>query len=250
MLFDIQRFSLHDGPGIRTTVFFKGCPLRCIWCHNPEGFVMDKQPRKDGVWGYQAAVTDVLDKVMLDTAYYRQSGGGLTCSGGEPLMQADFLYVLLLGAKNLGLHTCLETSGFASRHTLMRILPVTDLFIYDIKETSDELHLKYTGQSNILVLENLDYLYSETTEIILRCPLIPGINDSHAHLAGLARLSMRYPQITTMEIMPYHNMGRRKWAELGLPYLPEKLENTGKEKIQEWRLTLERFGCRSVTINE
>jgi len=246
MLFDIQRFSLHDGPGIRTTVFFKGCPLRCIWCHNPEGFAMEPQPRKGGTWGYRAAVTDVLDKVMLDEAYYRESGGGMTCSGGEPLMQEDFLYALLSGAKDRGLHTCIETSGFAPRDTLARILPVTDLFIYDIKETSDELHLAHTGQSNILILENLDYLFSEGANIILRCPLIPGINDSPAHLAALANLSRRYSQITRMEIMPYHNMGRRKWAELGLSYLPEKLENTSKEKTQEWLSSLEQLGCIAV----
>jgi len=246
MLFDIQRFSLHDGPGIRTTVFFKGCPLRCIWCHNPEGFVMEIQPRKGGTWGYWATVKDVLDKVILDEAYYRHSGGGMTCSGGEPLMQEDFLYALLSDAKNRGLHTCIETSGFAPRHTLSRILPVTDLFIYDIKETSDELQLAHTGQSNILILENLNYLYSERAEIILRFPLIPGINDTHMHLAALAKLSAQYPRITKMEIMPYHNMGRRKWAELGLPYLLEKLENTSKEKTQEWLSTLERLGCMAV----
>lgn len=290
-IFDIQRFALHDGPGIRTTVFLKGCPLHCSWCHNPESWSRkpqlmyqgekcrnclkcvelcpDSAHRQSGgrhildlskcsgcgicvenciygalkLSGYEADADTVMKEVAADISYYESSGGGLTVSGGEPMLQPAFLKELLQKAKSMGIHTCLETSGYARWEVFEQILGDVDLFLFDIKHLNDELHKKYTGVSNRLILENLDRLYRKGTEIRLRCPMIPGVNDTGEHIRGIAGLKRKYPNLSGVEILPYHDMGKGKWEQVGKNYEWKKLENTGQEQKEKLYQRFLEEGC-------
>ena len=260
-VFDIQRFCVHDGPGIRTTVFFKGCPLHCIWCHNPESQKKQTEiayyPQKCICCGGCVAVCPagchslaethcfdrtncttcgkcvdactadalellgrnetaeaVLREVLRDQAFYQNSGGGLTVSGGEPLLQSEFLLALLKGAKTEELHTCIETCGFASKEVLREAAKYTDLFLFDIKETDDARHQELTGVPFTPISENLHYLSSLGASIILRCPLIPGINDREEHLAEIARLAAELA-VQEVNVMAYHRLGDGKYDAIG-----------------------------------
>lgn len=201
-IFNIQRFCLHDGPGIRTTVFFMYCPLHCAWCHNPECNKWD--------FGQDITTSEILGVVLKDKKYYDNSGGGITVSGGEPLAQFDSLLDLLISAKEKGLHTTIETCGFAETRHFSALLPYVDLFLYDYKETDGEKHKEFTGQDNELILQNLDFLYENGAEIQLRCPIIPGYNDSAEHFAAIDAMREKYPRMPEPEQLPYHNLGEGK----------------------------------------
>jgi len=296
IIFDIQRCSLFDGPGIRPTAFFKGCPLRCKWCHNPESqeFVREiyYNPEKctscmscaavcpknchvrdeNGHYfnrencircgactaacptgalqmkGYEINAAEVLDEVLKDRDYYESSGGGLTLSGGEPMAQFNFAKVLLMGAKSHGLHTCMETCGYAPQAHYQEILPLTDLFLFDYKATDPKLHRELTGASNDLIISSLAFLYSQKAGIVLRCPLIPGVNDSEEHLAGIAEISRRFPELRGIEIMAYHNLGTDKSLMLGRK--PEYQNKPGADDIQKekWLTMLKSMGCSKAVI--
>lgn len=257
-VFDIQRMSVHDGPGIRTTVFLKGCPLRCLWCHNPEsqsfdvsiGFnaencvgcgkcakVCEKHICANGIHafdrencvgcgkcveicpndamissGYETTVEDVMREVLKDKTFYKNSGGGVTFSGGEPLAQPAFLLDLLQAAKGAMLHTAVDTSGFGSDDTIRKIAPFTDLFLFDWKESDEEKHLAFTGVSNRKILENLQLLDSLSARVILRCPIVPSLNDTQEHLQGIADLAAQYSCIEKVNIMAYHTLGDGKYT--------------------------------------
>ena len=201
-IFEIKRFAVHDGDGIRTTVFFKGCPLRCAWCHNPEGLTFEVQDafyahkcigcgecKKEGfmpdnclgearvLYGKEVTVEELLPALLEDRDFYENSGGGVTLSGGECLMQADFCAELLKRLKENGIHTAVDTCGFVSKKVLNKLIPYTDVFLYDVKAYDEDVHIKCTGLSNRQILENLIYLDSIGKDIEIRIPYVPDYND-------------------------------------------------------------------------
>lgn len=260
-IFNIQRFSISDGPGIRTTVFFKGCPLNCAWCHNPESksiateifykpdmcvgcgscaricannchtfadslhtFNREKcdscgqcanvcYPNALEICGEEKTAEEVMEVVLRDKFFYEESGGGITLSGGEPLMQYDFTLSLLKLAKEQDLHTAIETSGFSSRD-LTILNQHTDLWLYDIKLFSEAEHRKYTGVSNKVIFKNLSLLDSIGANIILRCPIIPNVNMTDEHFNKLAELANNHSSITAIHLEPYHPLGLSKAQQL------------------------------------
>jgi pyruvate formate lyase activating enzyme len=282
IIFDIQKFALHDGPGIRTAVFIKGCPLRCAWCCNPESqkvqpqlsFEKDKctfckrcveacplaslRPGDDElsvdfagcsacgecledcathalrVYGYKATTDDILAEVLKDKDYYDNSGGGITLSGGEAMVQFEFALDLLKKAKENGLNTAIETSGYAATAKFEQIMPYVDLFLYDYKHTGNDLHRQYTGVDQDLILENLDFLYANNANILIRCPVIPGINDTDEHFKGITELSQKYPNLKGIEILGYHDYGMWKYECLGMKPYPITAKTVPAEKVKEW----------------
>lgn len=292
--FDIMRGSVHDGPGIRTTVFFKGCPLRCMWCHNPESWIAEPQlfyndekcvgclactkvcptgaQVSEGgrhslrfelciacgkcvdacdyealrIIGYKVDAAAVFEEVKRDMDFYKVSGGGVTLSGGEPLMQTEVVLELLSKCKAEGIHTCVETCGYSQRQNYRAIIPYTDLFLFDYKVTGDSAHKKYTGVDDGLILSNLGFLCENGADIILRCPAIPGINDTQEHFGTIAEISRRYPEILGVEILPYHNLGISKRYGLGLLPELEELKTVAREQEQEWRSILRGLGCQKL----
>lgn len=242
MIFNIQKFCTSDGPGIRTTVFLKGCPLSCVWCHNPESQSPHREllvyPHKcvgcgrcvgvtaetedftcyhsaKELCGKEASVDEVLDEVMKDKPFYETSGGGMTLSGGEPLYQAEFAEALLAEAKRKGLHTAVETAGLIKTDTLLRLAEHIDLFLFDYKETDPVRHKEYTGVDNRLILENLRALSKAGKSIVLRCPIIPGYNDRDEHYRGIAAMANELSTVTEINIEPYHSLGDGKYEAEG-----------------------------------
>lgn len=207
-VFDIQRFSIHDGPGIRTTVFLAGCPLRCAWCQNPESFRSDAAD----------AMTPeaIVAEVLKDRDYYALSGGGLTVSGGEPLLRAAPVRALLEEAKRHGLHTCVQTSGAVPEANRAAVLDLVDLFQFDLKHMSGERHRELTGATNERILRNAAFLVERGAPVQFRMPLLPGINDSDDDLRALSRFLVELG-VKTLELVPYHNLYLAKYATLGLP---------------------------------
>ncbi|MCG8485231.1 MAG: radical SAM protein, partial [Clostridia bacterium] len=179
---EIQRFSVHDGPGIRTLVFLKGCPLRCQWCSNPETQekecqTLTRQGKVETV-GKEVTVKTIIHEVLKDNIYYRRSGGGITLSGGEPLFQPDFAKALLQGCKDTGINTAIETTGFAGYEVIESMIPFLDLVMYDVKHISSEKHRLFTGRSNSLILSNLEKLAQTGVQIIVRVPVVPTFNST------------------------------------------------------------------------
>ncbi len=253
IVLDIQRFALHDGPGIRTTVFLKGCPLRCLWCHNPESWTFEPQEatNEDGsikIFGEEKSVADVLQEIVADKAYYERSGGGITISGGEPLAQYEFCKALLVASHEQGVHTCLDTCGHVPTSRLLDVLPYVDLFLFDFKVTDSGLHKELTAVDNDLILRNLESLYSLGAKIILRCPLIPGINDSDEHLAGIAALDKQYPNLVGIDIMAYHNMGNDKAIRLGQEVLLPGILTAEQHTKDAWLAKLRALGCTKAKL--
>ena len=204
-IFNIQRFSTSDGPGIRTVVFFMGCPLDCAWCHNPESKTGGEEEK---------TAEEIIDIVLRDMPFYEESGGGLTLSGGEPLMQFDFALSLLKLAKERGVHTAIETCGFTSRD-LSKLVPYTDLWLYDIKLFPAEEHVRHTGVTNKHIFENLYLLDCMGANIVLRCPIIPNINMTEEHFDSLGQLANSLKGVTAIHLEPYHPLGISKAQKLG-----------------------------------
>lgn len=267
---DIKRFAVHDGDGIRTTVFFKGCSLRCVWCHNPEGISFTPQIayyenkcigcgecaslcrhgghictdmahlyRRESCigcgecvsaclgdaltfYGKEVTVDELLPLLLEDRDFYDTSGGGVTLSGGECLMQAQFCGELLHRLKEEGIHTAVDTCGFVSRTALDSVIPRTDVFLYDIKAYDEDVHIHCTGHSNRLVLENLRYLDSLGVQIEIRIPYVPGYNDDQMDkIAGFVKT---LHNVRRVKVLPYHNYAGSKYAALGmLNTLPKNL---------------------------
>lgn len=288
---DVQRCSIQDGPGIRTTVFLKGCPLRCEWCHNPESQsfkrqlscssslctscgecvkVCDNQVHSivNGkhiidydkctfckkcvdtcpiyaltIVGNVMSAEQVFEVVKQDEIFYNQGGGGVTISGGEALSHPDFCVDLLSRCKDSNIHTCIETSGFANAKTLDKILPLTDLFLFDFKVATQQLAEKYVGGNLSTIQNNFKKIYDYNTPIILRCPIIPTVNDTTEHFNAICDLIDTYPNLQGVEMLPYHSLGISKGNNIG----KETTEFTSptSEQKAEW---LEHFHSKGYDM--
>jgi pyruvate formate lyase activating enzyme len=303
VLFDIQRLSLQDGPGIRTSLFFKGCPLRCSWCHNPESYTMGVQLQysdrlcagcgacaracRQGVHtfeetcgglvhrvgydkcigcgeclkvccydavkllGSRYTVTELHRLIEGDMPYFSRPDakghtGGITLTGGEPMMQFAFVKAFL--QEKGGLHVCMETCGFAPTEQYLQILPLVDLFLFDYKASDPERHRELCGQDNLLIMENLEFLYSHGAKIILRLPLIPGVNDRDDHLCAAADLLKSHPGIHHGEIMAYHRLGVNKTLQLGLEHMKVDLPNATQQQKEGWLKRFRELGAYNVIL--
>jgi pyruvate formate lyase activating enzyme len=234
IILDIKKYAIHDGPGIRTTIFLKGCPLDCWWCHNPEGkkFEIEQNLSKNNSFhshkllsfnpspskniGQKVTVKQVLKEVTKDRIFYEESNGGVTYSGGEPLAQPSFLLGLLVGSKKQGLHTVVDTSGFAAPEIIDRISKFIDLFLYDLKLATPKKHQKYVGESNELIINNLKRLSRKEKNIIIRIPVIPTINDTEEEIIALSEIIYNLPYHHQVDLLPYHSIAANKYQQLNL----------------------------------
>ncbi len=292
LIFDIRRYAIHDGPGIRTTVFFKGCPMRCWWCHNPEGqdselelvfrksrcvgcgICAERCQRKVilpvtqaisidrrncilcemcsnvcpsdalSIAGKRMKVEEVLEEIEKDESFYEESGGGVTFSGGEPLMQPYFLEALLTECKRRTIHTTLDTCGFADSGIIDRIRDKVDLFLYDIKIMNDRKHRKYTGVSNQQILRNLKTLAENGGRIVISFPIVPSINDDEKNVDETAKFISSLPNIQQVNLLPYHRAGIEKYKSLGKPYRLNRVQPPSDRRIKSVKNRIEALGIR------
>ncbi len=257
-IFDLKKYAIHDGPGIRSTVFFKGCPLACWWCHNPEArnpepepvdservrirkYVMD--PSREGTIGYEVEVGYILEEIEKDRVFYDQSGGGVTISGGEPLMQLDFLAALLEGCRDWGIRTAVDTSGYAPREAFELIIDNVDLFLYDIKLIDTAAHTEYTGMSNELILENCVWLVQQGSNLVPRIPLIPGVTDTKDNLSGIASFLSGLEGVDEVSLLPYNTIAEDKFERYQISNRLGRLERQSIEQLQEAGKLFEEIGC-------
>jgi len=223
-IFDIKHFAVHDGPGIRQTVFFKGCPLSCWWCHNPESqninlenFIQvnkldGKEFKKEITIGYKTTVDELFKTIIGDQIFFEESGGGVTFSGGEPLMQSEFLFEIIKLCKQNGIHTCVDTTGFASEKTIKEIAEVANCFLFDLKLIDNKQHQKYTGISVDQILKNLKWLDENKKKTILRFPVIPDITNTEKNISDIKSLIKSFKNINQIDLLPYHNISNGKYA--------------------------------------
>ena len=281
MIFDIQRFSVHDGPGIRTTIFLKGCNLRCLWCHNPESFISKPQLQlfihncigcgkcfevcsfkahqmlndkrifqRDKctgcgscarscfsqaltITGREISVYDVINEIKKDIPFYANTSGGVTFSGGEALLQRDFVLACLKECKMLDIHTVIDTAGNVSWETFKSVLPFTDLFLYDIKVLDDAKHLEFTGSGNKVIKSNLVKLADAGANIIVRIPVIPDINDTCSDMKEISDFLNGIKGIRIVELLEFHSLAEGKYTSLGLEYKMKGFEKMSLEKMRQ-----------------
>jgi len=292
IVFDIKKFSIHDGPGIRTTVFFKGCPLHCVWCHNPESqalqpeimflkerclycgacqevcasgaiawcgdlqFIQQEKCTLCGACveacyaearqmvGREMTAAQMMAEIERDIAFYDESGGGVTFSGGEPLAQPDFLLVLLQSCREKEIHTALDTCGFASWERLNSIREYVDLFLYDLKLMDDARHKKLTGVSNKVILQNLQALSQRGHNIVLRVPVIPGVNDDADNIRQIGEFVAALPHRHRVDILPYHHTAADKYERLHKNYKLGEVRPPSSERMRKIAQTLQKLDLR------
>lgn len=293
-VFNIQKFSVNDGPGIRTVVFLKGCMLDCVWCHNPESksaapqlmlysercigckecvdacvralhsFSDDGEHIIDRtkciscgtcekacvgalqICGTQMSVQEVITQVLKDKIFYKNSGGGMTLSGGEPFMQHKFALELLEAAKEHDIHTAIETCGYVSPEILRQAAKLTDLFLWDIKELDEKRHVEFTGVSNKLILSNLELLDELGAKVILRCPLIEGYNLRKEHLEGIGKLAQKLDCVIGVDVEPYHPLGRSKCEAMGTKYALSDMNFLDPSKAEDAISIISKFTDKPV----
>lgn len=288
-IFDIKRYAIHDGPGIRTTVFLKGCPLSCWWCHNPEslastlhgiyrkdrciacGECVDACPQGALRLTDQGVVTDpsrcrhcqtcadvcpaevrefigrtervdhLMEAIQKDIPFYDESGGGVTFSGGEPLLQAAFLLALLDRCGRIGIHRAVDTTGYADTDILLAVAAYTDLFLFDLKLMDPVKHRKYTGVSNQIILRNLERLAGQDANVTIRIPLLPGINDDDENLDRTGSFLSTLPGVRNVDILPYHNSSQNKYRKLGSVYRAASVKAPTTQQLANVAARLEAF---------
>ena len=261
---DIQKFSLHDGPGIRTTVFFKGCNMHCPWCHNPEtiscvpqqafyrekcigcGHCSDCPAGARVTVGTQRSAQSVFEEVFSDEAYYRRSGGGITLSGGEPLMQPEFALEILKLCRENGIRTAMETNLSLPFDRIAVLVPYMDTVYYDIKLMDDDAHRLYTGISNRTILENAGKLDETGISAVVRTPLIPGITDSRENIGQIAEFASRFRNIQYYELLNFNVLAPSKYELIGEEYKLGKPERVPDRKVRELKALAEEKGIRVV----
>ena len=243
---NIQHFSVGDGPGIRTIVFFKGCLMRCAWCCNPESQSCEieemSEKGKIKTVGYDVTVDDIMPELLSDVTYYRRSGGGITLSGGEFLLQVDFAEALLSRCKSEGLHAAVESTANLPFDVIQRVLPYIDLFLLDIKHTDSEKHREYTGHKNERIMENARLIAESGTELIVRTPVIPGFNDTDKEIREIARFAKGLPGVKEHHLLPYHRLGSDKYSGLGRSYAMQGVEPPEKARMEYLRSVSEETG--------
>ncbi len=290
LIFDIKRYATHDGPGIRTTIFFKGCPFSCGWCHNPESLAMAPQKlynkdrciccgecvricssgalrlTPDGVVtdnpqckhcgscagicpaearqlaGIRENVENLLKIIEKDVLFYDESGGGATFSGGEPLLQPDFLLELLKACGKREIHRAIDTTGYADEDVIMAVAQEAELFLFDLKLMDPDKHEKYTGVSNRKILSNLDLLARQGASITIRIPLLPGINDDDENIQRTGTYISMLPGVQKVDILPYHQAARIKYLKLGVKYPAIKILPPSREQLSTVVRRLESYG--------
>ncbi len=294
VIFDLKKYSIHDGPGIRTTVFLKGCPLNCFWCHNPEGqsfgpelMVRSSRCLKEcsaclsvcepgalaktgdlpildlgkchicgrcaeicptqalAVVGRRVRPAEIVAEIEKDRIFYEQSGGGVTFSGGEPLAQPDFLAELLAECRRSGFHTVLDTCGYVPPETIKKIIGLVDLFLFDLKVMDEFRHREFTGQSNRLILENLRLLAQKNQKILIRLPIIPGVNDDDENTGRTVAFLHSLKTIDRISLLPYHKLGKEKYRSLQRENRGAGLESPSSETIRKIRRSLEEQGFKT-----
>lgn len=236
-IFDIQRFSVHDGPGIRTIIFLKGCMFRCKWCCNPEGqnFEIEKlvSDGKEKIVGRDITAGEIVDIIARDESYYRRSGGGVTLSGGEALLQPEFAKAIFALCKMRGINTSIESTGSVSFDKISDVLPYIDYFLMDIKHINTEKHKAFCGQSNEKVLENAVKISKEVKSYSVRVPVIPTFNDTPEEIADIAKFAAGLPKVDKLHLLPYHRLGQDKYAGLSRDYELSELIPPDNQKMAE-----------------
>lgn len=295
LIFDIKRYAINDGPGIRITFFFKGCPLNCIWCHNPESITKEVQKlytkskcigaqkctevcpnnalilTKDGIItdyskcnlcglcaeacptkaiemsGRKITADEVIKKIENERLFFEESEGGVTFSGGEPLMHSDFLLPILQELGERKIHRVVDTCGFANRNIVEKIAAETDLFLFDLKLIDSDKHLKFTGQRNEVILENLQWLSKNGSEIIIRIPLIKGVNANTECISKMAEfISLLDGNKKTVNLLIYHDIAKMKYEKLGNSYDPENLSSPTEKETEEFINIFRKFGLKAT----
>ena len=210
-IFKVQKYAIHDGPGIRTTLFFQGCPLSCRWCHNPESQAIPPKMEPEEI---ETVAAGLMAEIEKDLIFYTESGGGVTFSGGEPLSQPELLFALLDLCREKEIHTCLDTSGYGDEKILLRAAKSADLILYDLKLMDEALHIRHTGRGNRLVLNNLKQVSKNKIPLRLRFPLIPGMTDTPENINGIVDFITQSTRYRDIHILPFHKAGEAKYAVL------------------------------------
>jgi len=259
LIFSVKRYSVHDGPGIRVTFFMKGCPLACLWCHNPEGIspfpetirrtnrVGDREFAKNEDVGQYYSVKDILDLLNKERVFIEKSNGGVTFSGGEPMLQTVFLLEALKACKDEGYHTAVDTSGYSSSENFKSVIPYTDLFLFDLKHLDNTRHIELTGVSNRVILENFMRIFESGKDVMVRIPIIPGYNDDNENIKELRKYIEKTNTGTLKKIclLPYHKIGLSKYKRFNIPLRMDNVELPTKERMVQLKEYFSETGIKT-----